>query len=248
LTSDLYDHPELYDSLFPVGTHLPFYLDLARRQGGEILELACGTGQLTVPIAREGLSIAGLDSSSAMLNVARGRAVDAQVSVEFVLGDMRRFSLDRHFSMVFVARNSLLHLSSKDDLLAAFSAIRSHLKPKGLLAFDVFNPDVRMLAIPAGRRVPVMRVATESFGELFVETTHDYDSAAQVDRGTWYISAPERRDAWVVPLTIRSIFPQELPLLLSAGGLRLVERFGDLSMGEFRSSSPSQICLCEAAA
>jgi hypothetical protein len=149
---------------------------------------------------------------------------------------------------VFVARNSLLHLCSTDDLLSAFRSVRSHLGPKGLFAFDVFNPDVRILAMPAGRRVPVMRIAAGPLGELSVETTHDYDSATQVNRATWYISTPAQRDAWVVPLTIRSIFPQELPLLLSAGGLRLIERFGDLSMGEFRSSSSSQICLCEAAA
>lgn len=90
-------------------------------------------------------------------------------------------------------------------------------------------------------------VATQLFGELTVESSHDYDAASQVDHVTWYVSTAERPDAWVVPLTMRSIFPQELPLLLLAGGFHLTERFGDLSREPFGPSSPRQICLWEAA-
>jgi hypothetical protein len=49
------------------------------------------------------------------------------------------------------------------------------------------------------------------------------------------------------PLEIRSIFPQELPLLVSLGGLRLVERFGDWSGRPFAGDAPLQPCICESA-
>jgi hypothetical protein len=52
------------------------------------------------------------------------------------------------------------------------------------------------------------------------------------------------RDAWVVPIVLRSIFPQELPLLLSAAGLELINRFGDLSRSPFVAGSRMQVCLC----
>jgi hypothetical protein len=80
LNSDLYDHPALYDALLPVGAHLPYYMELARQASGDVLELACGTGQLTVPIASAGLPIVGLDLSPPMLNTARERAAAAKVS------------------------------------------------------------------------------------------------------------------------------------------------------------------------
>ena len=105
LDSDFYDHPDLYDALLPVGAHVPFYVDLAGQQGGAVLELACGTGQLTIPIALQGLPIVGLDQSSAMLNVARSRASAVNAPVTFVQGDMRDFSLERDFKLIFVARN-----------------------------------------------------------------------------------------------------------------------------------------------
>lgn len=243
----MYDHPDLYDALFPVDAHVPFYVDLARQQAGSVLELACGTGQLTVPVARLGFPTVGLDLSGAMLKVARQRASTADVSVAFVQGDMRNFSLRREFDLIFVARNSLLHLLSNEDLLATLSAARRHLTPKGVLAFDIFNPDVRSLAGPKGERIPAMEVMTSTFGVLSVEETRDYNPATQVNHATWYISTPDKRDAWIVPLVLRSIFPQELPLLLSGAGLELVSRFGELSHAPFGPGSRVQVCLCRRA-
>ena len=230
--------------LLPVGAHLPFYADLARQQAGPVLELACGTGQITIPIGLDGQPTVGLDRSRAMLDVARKQAAADNAPVEFVEGDMRDFALGRDFDLIFVARNSLLHLLSTEDLLAAFAAVRRHLAPNGVFAFDIFNPDPRLLARPGGHRFPVMEVNAPQFGSLSVEATSDYDSATQVNHGTWYISTPEKRDAWIVPLVLRSIFPQELPLLLTAAGFELTNRFGELSGEPFVSGSRIQLCLC----
>ena len=65
-------------------------------------------------------------------------------------------------------------------------------------------------------------------------------------RGTWHLSTDSEPDFIVLPLEIRSIFPQELPLLLSLGGLRLIDRFGDWS-GRPLGAEPLQFCICESA-
>jgi len=246
MNSDLYDHPALYDALFAVSAHLPWYMKLAHEASGDVLELACGTGQLTVPIAQAGLSIAGLDLSAPMLDRARERAATANVAVEHLQGDMRNFDLDRRFGLIFIARNSLLHLHSTEDLVAAFVAARRHLAPGGIFAFDVFNPNVRLLARPAGERFPGFQKETEVFGTLSVEETYDYDAATQIGRGRWYISAQGKPDAWILDLVLRNIFPQELPLLLAAGGFRLNSRVGDIGQTSFHSNSRSQVRLCQA--
>ena len=247
MSSDIYDYPALFDSLFPVGAHLPYYVELARQASGDVLELACGTGQLTVPVASAGLPIVGIDTSAPMLNTAKARAAAAKVSVEYLLGDMRNFDLGRQFGLIFIARNSLLHLHSTEDILAAFAMVKRHLAPDGMFAFDIFNPNVRMLARPAGQRFSVTQVETESFGTLSVEGTNDYDSDTQVNRGCWYVSAQGKPDAWIPPLALRSIFPQELPLLLAAGGFHLKGRAGDLDQTPFDSTSRLQVCLCQLA-
>jgi SAM-dependent methyltransferase len=247
LSSDIYDHPALFDALFPAGAHLPYYVELARQTSGDALELACGTGQLTVPVASAGLPVAGIDASAPMLNTARERAAAAKVSVEYLLGDMRNFDLGRQFGLIFIARNSLLHLHSTEDILAAFAMVRRHLAPEGVFAFDIFNPNVRILARPADQRFSVLQMETESFGTLSVEATNDYDSATQVNRGRWYVSAQGKPDVWILSLALRSIFPQELPLLLAAGGFHLKSRAGDLDQTPFDSTSRLQVCLCQAA-
>lgn len=246
MNSDLYDNPALYDALLPATAHVSYYVDLARQASGDVLELACGTGQLTVPIAGAGLPTTGLDLSAPMLTTAKQRAAAANVSVEYVPGDMRNFDLGRKFALIFIARNSLLHLHSTEDLLAAFAAVRRHLTPGGIFAFDIFNPNVHLLARPSDQRFPAFQKEAESFGKLSVEETTDYDPATQVGRSRWYVSAPGNPDAWSLRLELRNIFPQELPLLLAAGGFHLKSRMGDISATPFNSTSRLQVCLCQA--
>jgi hypothetical protein len=63
-----------------------------------------------------------------------------------------------------------------------------------------------------------------------------------------YVSTSAERDKWVVSMVVRSIFPQELPLLLQAAGLQMSHRFGNLLKEPFGATSPQQVCLCESAA
>lgn len=231
---------------------LAFYLDEARRAGaGRVLELACGSGLLTVPLARalsaEGGEVVGLDLAPAMIGAARERAAAAGVRAAFVEGDMRHFDLGAaRFDLIFIPFNSLLHLHAADELLACFACVRRQLAPGGAFAFDIFNPSVEFLARAPDVRVAFKRVAHPTLGELAIEYASEYDAAAQVGRSTWYFSAPDRPDALTMQLALRSIFPQELPLLLAAGGLRLEARYGDLDRSPFASASRRQVCVCRA--
>jgi hypothetical protein len=114
-----------------------------------------------------------------------------------------------------------------------------------MFAFDVFNPDMRLLARPAGERAFVMRGTSDEYGELTVDATTDYDAASQVNRAMWYVSTPGHPDRWIAPLHLRSIFPEELVLLVGANAFRLRTRDGDLDGGPFTSASRRQVCLCE---
>lgn len=238
-----YSDPVLYDLAFTPGSLVPFYTQLAGRAGPGVLELGCGTGQLLAPIAARGHRAVGLDLAPAMLAAARARAPAAV----FVEGDMRAFDLGETFGLVFVARNSLLHLHGADELLACFACVRRHLRPGGIFAFDVFNPNVALLARAPGERAEVMRLRHPERGTVLAEQTSDYDAAAQVNRATWYFSARGAPDFLVAPLHLRSIFPQELPLLLAAAGLTLDARHGGFAGETFTGQSARQVCLCRAA-
>ena len=89
----LYDDPILYDRVVRPGPCEAFYRDLARQTGGPILELACGTGRLTLPLARDGHEVVGLDASPAMLQATQDKADAEGVEIAFVQQDMRAFDL-----------------------------------------------------------------------------------------------------------------------------------------------------------
>ena len=94
---------------------IPFYVDYAKKCGGEVLELACGTGRILIPIAQEGMKITGLDASDEMLNVARNKInnLDDNIknNIQLVHGDMSKFELNKKFfgnkSLNVCLRNSM---------------------------------------------------------------------------------------------------------------------------------------------
>ena len=244
----LYEHPRLYDLVTCWSEpHESFYLNEARRHGGPVLELACGTGRLTMPLARCGLDVTGLDLSPAMLAAAREKAAAAGVAVTLVEGDMRRFALDRQFRVIFVAINSLMHLTRIDDLRACFDSVRRHLAPGGVFMFDIMHPDVAALGRGPSERSLLARFVDPDLGEVRVEETTTYDAATQVTHLTWHLCASGGRTMRFEPMPLRQIFPQELLLLLDGGGFRLDKRYGTFARAPFTSNSAHQICICRPA-
>jgi len=120
---------------------VPFYVELAREAaltGQAVLELGCGTGRVTIPIAQAGVEVVGLDNAPAMLNVARRKATTAGVDVRWVAADMRSFKLEQRFGLVIVPFRSFLHLLTDADQRACLERIHEHLLPGGRLALNFF--------------------------------------------------------------------------------------------------------------
>lgn len=100
----------------------------AHETGGPILELACGTGTLLGPLARDGHEVVGLDLCDAMLDIARTE-LDGRITL--VKGDMADFDLGRAFGLVILADNSFRELETRDAMLACLCCVRLHLRPGG---------------------------------------------------------------------------------------------------------------------
>lgn len=248
MSEQFYSDAKLYDRLFPGDPQaLALYTTEADRQGGRVLELGSGTGQKLIPIASNGHPCTGLELSPAMLAEAQRKAGERGVEVEWLHGDMREFDLGRTFDLVIIAANSLLHLHEASDLVACLRSARRHMAPGARLVLDVFNPSVQMLAQADGvrRQRDALSFVDPDRGAVRVDVAETYDAATQVTRGRWCFSTEAEIDFLVAPLEIRSIFPQELLLLLSLGGFRVVERYGDWSRAAFDSDAALQLCVCE---
>ena len=241
----LYDDPILYDRVVRPGPCEAFYRDLARQTGGPILELACGTGRLTLPLARDGHEVVGLDASPAMLQATQDKADAEGVEIAFVQQDMRAFDLGRRFPLIILCCNSLAHLTTNEDVKSGLACILKHLAPGGLFAFDIVNPDVRALA---RSHAECMRLdlGPNPSSAIAVEEVASYDPVQQIRVAQWRVLKPDATADEMAPLSLRLFFPQELPLLLEAAGLELAARYGDFAGNPLTGDSLNQIGIARA--
>jgi SAM-dependent methyltransferase len=119
-----------------------FYVELAVEAGGPVVELGVGTGRIAIPTAAAGVRVIGVDTSAAMLDVAREQAELAGVAgmMDLRLGDLRKPPLRGRFDLVTSPFRALLHMETDADRRAALRAARRLVADGGRFVFDVFEP------------------------------------------------------------------------------------------------------------
>lgn len=244
--SEIYWDGGHYDAFNqPTQDDLKFYLAEARKARGPVLELACGTGRLTIPLAGKGVAITGLDLAAPMLETARAKAAAAGVKIPFLRGDARKFRLGKKFKLIFMAFNSLQHLGKAEDLRGLFASAAAHLAPGGRFIFDVFNPDPLCLVRDPEELLPVAYYdSPEGGGKTLVNESYSYDRAAQVSRLAWHYRSEKTGRTLKKTLNLRCFFPQELLALVQANGFRVLARYGDFRKKPFTGGSMKQIVIC----
>jgi SAM-dependent methyltransferase len=134
-----------------------FYVSLAKRMGGPVLELACGTGRVLLSIARQGIAIHGVDLSPAMLHVLaeklRREPKDVRELVSVVEGDLRSFRSNQEYPLVIIPFRPLQHMYTVEDQVAALKTAAFHLEEEGILAFDVYFPKFEWMDSGVGQEI-----------------------------------------------------------------------------------------------
>ena len=138
-------YAETYEAtVFDWPGEIGFYRRLAAEAnaaGQAVLEVACGTGRVTIRLAREGFEVVGLDLSEAMLDVARENSA-GMGSIRWVQGDMRSFDLGEAFGLVIIPGHSFQNLLTAADQAACLDSIRRHLIPGGQLVVHLDHPEM----------------------------------------------------------------------------------------------------------
>jgi SAM-dependent methyltransferase len=227
---------------------IPFYERQINRFGQPVLELACGTGRITISLAGKGIDITGLDVSEPMLSLAREKAGARATPIDWILSDCREFRLGKRFRLIFIPINSITHLHRREDLEALLARVREHLHEQGRFIIDLFNPSLDILRRDPHQRYPVAEYEDPDGRDRVVITESNiYDAAAQINRITWYYRIGDDEDARVVENNMRILYPQELNELLHYNGFAVETKYGDYDESPFLARSPKQLTVCRLA-
>ena len=259
--TDMKDSPydpwaDIYDAVYSyVRDDIPFYVEEAAGAGGAVLELGCGTGRVAIPIARSGVETVGVDSSTAMLDVARGKARHLGLgddSLRLVLADMRELSLDRQFALAIIPFRGFLALLTVEDQLRTLNRIREHLAPGGMLAFDIFVPDLNMLLQEGDTAYHLRDVTDPESGATYVLWQQSsFDNHNQIASTRLIVeelnAAREVVRRIYRDFQLRYAFRWEVYHLLVACGFEVVELYGDFDRSPFDESSNEMVWLAKPA-
>ena len=248
-----FSDPINYDFEDPSDTGVAFYSALAQEAGGPVLEIACGTGRVAIPIARLGFSTTGVDILPGMLEQARRKS--AGLPVRWVEGDARTFALHEQFRLIFMTGNAFQAFITNAEQEALLQRVHAHLHDEGLFAFETRNPLLPNLKTREGLFVALETHEAEeewpSFinangHEVRVSRTRVYDHVAQVVHLTsykrWHEGGTEQ--SRVSRTALRYTFPQELAALLYYNGFRIIRQYGDWNEEPLSATSPSIISVC----
>jgi ubiquinone/menaquinone biosynthesis C-methylase UbiE len=164
---------------------IEFYCDLAKSMGGPVLEIACGSGLVTIPIAANGLDVTGVDLARPMLEHARKKAEAQNLNIRWVEADARSLNLGTQYKFILLTGNAFQAFLQREDQEALFESVKRHLAPHGVFAFETRNPSGHDLTSQAEEEFDQSYTSVE--GHLVsVSFKQTYDPLAQTIYWTSY--------------------------------------------------------------
>jgi SAM-dependent methyltransferase len=200
-----------------------------RHAGGQIstiLDLGCGTGNHTMPLAHRGYKVTGVDRSSEMVRHAKiklqSQTSPPQGHPQFLEGDVRSLKLDRQFDVVLMMFAVLGYQVTNEDVLTSLCTVRRHLRPGGLFVCDVwYGPAV--LSIRPSDRIKIISTPGGKVIRAASGTLDVYRHTAGVCYQTWSIKEQQVVSETKETHRMRYFFPQELDLFFTQAEMKLLE-------------------------
>ncbi len=231
---------------------LPLYLEMADQSPGPVLELACGTGRLLLPLARQGTIVTGLDISPHMLAVARRKLAaepeEVQARVTLVGGDMSRFALRHAYGLILIPFRSFQALLTRADQRRCLECCAKHLLAQGRLVINVFHPWLNKLV--AQRSAEPNEYIGPNGEAVKAESRVQFDFAEQsltshIVYGIASASGETRSHEHV--LRLRYFFRFEMEWMLEACGFEVEALYGDFARSPFTAESPEMVFVARRA-
>ncbi|MFW9944723.1 MAG: class I SAM-dependent methyltransferase [Candidatus Sifarchaeia archaeon] len=221
------DAAQFYD-LFSDNADIPFYLEIAGRFGSPILELACGTGRVSIRLAEAGHDVVGVDTTKEMLDIAGKKRDELPLEVrhrlQFLRGDVTGLHLGGKFPLVIIP--SAFHFCiSEDQQLKCLESVKRHMSDTA-----VFVLDLRPGLVSEGAGEWSDSPVTLDDRTVRRYGTYSTDLERRVQERT--LTVEVRHDDGQVDVTqteqaVATLSDEDANVLLSMSGFEVMEEYGD---------------------
>lgn len=242
----------LYDAYVTATFDLPFYLREAAG-AGEILELMCGTGRVSLPLAEAGAKLTSVDASAAMISVLRAKLAqrpDLVDAVRIAQEDVRELALGRQFDLALLPFQSFAELITPSDRREALARIFDHVRDGGHFICTLHNPTVRRKSADGLLRLVGRYPLPGWEGSLLVWALATYDAASGLVSGMQfyeeYGSGGELGRKLMLDIRFALLGRDEFEALATDAGFRIAALYGDYDYAPFhQETSPFMIWVLE---
>lgn len=236
--------PALFNTDHETEIDREFWLKQVEEYGDPVLEIGCGTGRVSIPLAEAGFSVVGIDLSTSMLAQARRKSD----RVEWIQKDIRTFNLDRKFACILAPYYVINYLYELKDIEAVLRNCKAHLKPNGKLILDLVHlpPQFWRELFEQEGAIETIREFAEpkTQQKIIVRFGEEYDFKEQIHSeliSYHFSNGKVMSDR----LDHRIYFPKEIETILKYNGFHIKRCFGNYDSTPFTVDSLRHILVCE---
>lgn len=201
--------------------------------GSAILDLCCGAGRYSVLLARQGYNVTGLDLSDHLIGYALNAAAKENVSIEFIVRDMRDIRYTDNFDIVVNMFTSFGYFKEDIENLKVFRSVAKSLKQEGFFIHDFMNKEYVLSNLKARDSFEIDGMVVEQ-SRLYREDT------GRIEKNITLLSNGDKRE-YKESVMLYSM--KDIQSMFTETGIRPVHVFGDYHGKPFDSDSPRLITI-----
>ncbi|MDH2433474.1 class I SAM-dependent methyltransferase [Pokkaliibacter sp. MBI-7] len=213
---------------------IAYLTHLLPETGGPVLDLCCGTGIVSIPLAQQGVEVIGVDLSQPMLDWARAKSQG--LPVRWVHSDVLAYEPVWRFGLITMTGNALQMFLDDTRLLGLFQRVAEWLSDEGSFVFDTRLPTPQQLH-PYEEEVELARFLDSECHEVVELATRYYDSISQCQ--TWHKRRLRNGEQQHSQITLRYSTIEQLESMMYEAGLQVQARFADWQQTPFQREAHS---------
>ena len=227
---------DIYDFYVSADFDIPFFLKETQGFKGEVLELMCGTGRVSIPLLDSGRRMTCIDYSKGMLDKFECKIKNKGYPVDLVQMDVTNLNLNKKFGLIILPFHSITEIISTDMQIKALKSISSHLDKNGIFILTLQNPKTRLKLADGVSRV-MGKFPVDNDKQMIISYMNQYNESDKIVSGFQFYEIFDSANTLIekrfLEINFKPISDSELRAMIKSAGLEIVEMFGDYSYGGF---------------